>query len=240
MELLINDTLRELKSINSKRRSLFVQNVLSFFPPEGVTEEQHKKKVAEEFRKKQEISDDEFEFEFFKSFGEALNASIWSFLRSEDKKEIKKPENLDVSKEENTKFIAWLSKHIEVYAKYVKAACGLMAGEKEDIDVIFAFLAKTYSWTFDQMREMNELDLFKAIEQAVALQERENLERINAGALTAAFASGSKPAKNQIDQMNRRQQMNQWLRKEKSTNPDLRAKTNLSPEQMANIGRANG
>jgi hypothetical protein len=72
----------------------------------------------------------------------------------------------------------------------------------EKTEAIFAFMAKQYGWTFDYMREMDELELYKSLKEACNLSNKDNLNKVNIGALVGAFSSGSKQAKRKIDEMN--------------------------------------
>lgn len=233
MEIEINDAFFDLKPMNSRRRTFFAENVLPFFPPENTSEAQHQKNIQAELVRTHQKTFSDFSFHFFKSFDDAIKLSMWMFLSVDAKNQIKSPEKIDCEKDQKTAFLNWCFSKITAYSKYVANACASQgAGEKEQIEAIFAFLAKTYGWSFEEMREMDELDLFKSIEQAVLLKQQENLEKINAGALTAAYASGSKQAKSQIDNLNRRADLKRWISKERQINPGLKPKISLSVEEI--------
>jgi hypothetical protein len=199
MDLLINDTLCELKPVNTARRLFFTQNVLSFFPPEGTSLEDHQKAIKDNL-KEQGKEVENFQEEFYKSFDDGIKGTIWHFLAIEDKKAIKRPEKLDIPQDQKTKFINWVNGKIEQYCEYVKLSV-TDGGKKAHIDEIKAFIAKTYGWTFEKIEEMDELQFFKTLEQAILLKQQEHYENVNANALAAAFGSGSKPAKQALNKI---------------------------------------
>lgn len=214
MELLINDTLCELKPVNTTRRLFFAQNVLSFFPPEGKTLEQHQQEIRDNL-KEQGKEVENFQEEFYKSFDDGVKGTLWHFLEKEDRKAFKSPTKLNLTKEETAKFINWVNTKIKQYSDYVSMSANEQGNKKAYIDEIKAFLAKTFGWTFEQMEEMDELKFFKALEQAIMLKQQEHYENINANALAASFGSGSKSAKVELNKIGSRVRLARAIMKEK-------------------------
>jgi hypothetical protein len=85
------------------------------------------------------------------------------------------------------------------------------------------------------MLEMDELQLLKALEEAIQLKKSEQIEQINSNALAGAYASGSKKAKNEIDKLNRKLSSDRNLKKLIKSNPKLEMKNELTREQLQKI-----
>jgi len=176
MEIVINNKTYVLKPVNADRRVLFSTCVLPFYDKETLTNEQSK-----EFEKN-------------------VTLVLWDFLKDEDKKEIGVKENFEIEIEELGKFINWVSEKIKEYCDFIKLNNGEESSSTEKTETIFAFIAKQYGWTFDYIREMDEIELYKSLKEACSLANKENT--VNIGALVGAFSAGSKQAKRKIDEMN--------------------------------------
>ena len=235
MELIINKSTYTLKSVNSERRQLFVDKVLSNYNYQSASFEDFMIATKDVLEKDHNIkmSLPQVKINFFKQYGHNVLICIWSFLTPEDKKELKTIENLDISQDEIKKFIESVSAKIVEYVKFVKSNSA--SGSKEDLEVIYSYLSKAYGWTFDYIREMDELDLMKAIDQAIVLNKKENLDQINSQALAGAYAGGSKKAKSQIDKMNKSLVTELNIKQLKKTNPNLEMKNELTREQIQAI-----
>ena len=231
MEIIINKSTYTLKAVNSTRRQFFVDNVLSNYNYQAAdfdTFLEETQKVLKEKHGKN-LSLEEVSKQFFKQYNSNLFASIWSFLNPEDKKELKLLGNIDVTKQELTSFIEWVSSKIKAYANYAKKS----EGGKEDPEVVYSYLSRCYGWTFDHIRDMDELELLKAIENAVLITKRENVVSINNQSLAGAYVSGNKKAKNQIDQINRELTSKTDMETIKKVNPGMKAST--SRDQIRKI-----
>ena len=205
MEILLNkDIYCELKDFNSQRRQFFVENILSFFDPSISKDfdnfiEQTKNLLKKDYGL--DLTTEEVTSKVFKDFSDKVNAAIWSFLKTEDKRLIKKPENIEVTEEEAGRFINWGSEKIIEYTALVKKHS--KESKKEDVANIYAYLARKFGWTFEHMREMDEIDLIKALERAIEQERREFAQSANSTALATAFVKGSKEAKAQLDKINK-------------------------------------
>lgn len=204
MELIINNITYTLKSINSERRIIFVNKILSFYNYKSNNFESFLKETQEILKNKYKLDMTlpKVKSNFFKHYSESIYYCIWNFLSSEDKKELKNINNLDISQNEIKKFIEYVCNKIKEYDSYVKK--NHKKTSSEDIYSVYSYLSRIYGWTFDEIKEMDELELMKSIENAVDILEKENASNINSHALAAAYGSGNKKAKSQIDSINKK------------------------------------
>lgn len=237
MEILINKSTYTLKSVNSSRRQFFVEKILSNYNYQAEDFDSFLKDIQKSLKENhnQDLTIEEVGKQFFKQYNSNVFASIWDFLTARDKKELKTIDNLDISKGELKKFIEYVSNKIRVYAAYVKSSKN--EGVKEDPEVIYAYLSRCYGWTFQYIKEMDELELMKAIENAIVINKRENANNINAQSLAGAYIAGNKKAKNQIDQINREVSAKSDMEAIKKANPGMKAAT--SRDQIRKIMEAN-
>lgn len=221
MELIINGSTYTLRSVNSERRNIFVQKVLSIYDYRSANFDAFLKDTQKVLKEKHKLDMtlDQVKSNFFKHYSIGLHTSIWSFLSSEDKKSLKTIDNLKIHENELKKFIEYVCKKIREYSSYVKTNHN--KGTSEDIHSVYSYLSRVYGWTFDEIKEMDELELMKAIENATQIIERENASNINANALAAAYGTGSKKAKSQIDSINRKI----------STKSKMRTAGNVTPKE---------
>ena len=216
MELILNDRTYVLKNVNSERRFWVLKNILSLL--EGKVEGN---------------------IEFRLSLKKKVQEGIWLFLKPEDKKELGTVKDLKVKESTCLIFIQHVSEKIKQYCEYVKKeSFGKRSNcQNEDLESIYAFLAKQNSWTKEYIREMDELDLLKSIKEAIKLKKRNVREKINHESLVAAFASGSKQAKRSIDKMNLDAQREEFYKK--ISNTKMKSSLVFS-EQELNSGEKNG
>lgn len=245
MELVINKKTYVLRELNSSRRQFFVNYIFPFYnySPEGL--EKHFQEIqnhlSEKFKIKKSL--DQVKKDFFKEFGQSLNLAIWIFLKDEDKKEIGIAQNLNVDKVEIEKLINWVSTKIKAYSEHVSGSKSV--NKSEDIEAIYCYLAATYGWTFEQMKEMDELQLLKSIEEAIDINRRNQVDGINSMALATAYGSGSKRAKTEIDKINKKVKTDLQMKEFKKVNPTFEMKNELTREQLQKImdkenGKKNG
>jgi hypothetical protein len=179
MEIIINNTTFTLKSVNAKRRAFFIENVLSFYNYQASNFEEYllqSQKYLKENHKK-DYSIEQLRHNFFKLYSENLHICIWNFLSAENKQSLKKIDNLDISANELKKFIEYVSLKIKEYSIYVKNTKS--DGVPENLHTIYSYIARVYGWTFVQIEEMDELELLKALENAIKIMEKENVNNIN-------------------------------------------------------------
>ena len=202
MELIINNATYTLKPLNAERRKVFVNEVLSFYNYEEESFKSFMIKtqeiVQEKYGKKMTLK--KVEEEFFKGYSRNVLNSIWSFLYKGDKSILKTSLNLSVEKEELQKFIEYVCNKIKEFTVYIKDKHN--GGTKEDIFKTYSYLSRTFGWTFEEIQEMDELELLKAIENAVLINERESVSHVNLQTLSGAYVAGSKEARTQISTMN--------------------------------------
>lgn len=233
MELILNNKTYTLRNINSERRQFFVNHILPNYQIENEDEFFSEIQKSLQTNHKIEKPLDQIKKDFFKQFGKILNQSIWMFLFPEDKKELGIVENINVSKDESVKFINWLCNFIKKYTSYVGSTSS--KSKSEDIETILSFVSSIYGWTFDEMKEMDELELLKAVEQAIEIKKKNQIEQINSNALAGAYASGSKKAKTEIDKLNRNLNKENQIREIKKVNPEFKMKNELSRDQLEKL-----
>lgn len=235
MELFINNTTYTLRTLNAERRQLFVDKVLVNYNFQAKNFDEFAELVRIELEKTHNLKMTVVQVKnnFFKNHLKNIKDVIWEFLKAEDKKDIGKAENIEIEVEDAKKFIEFICEKIRIYADYVKV--NNSRAEKEDIHTIYSYLSRTYGWTFEEIKEMDELELTKAIEQAVILNKKENVDQINSVALAGAYAGGNKKAKSQIDKINKSLTTEINVRKLKRTNPELKMKNELTREQIQKI-----
>ena len=236
MELIINDSTYTLKSVNAERRIIFVEKVLSIYNYQSKNFESFLKETQKILKEKYKLdmSLEKVESNFFKNYSQSVHYSIWTFLTPEDKKQLKNINNLDISQNEIQKFIEYICNKIKEYSSYIKKNHKKTADE--DIHSVYSYLSRAYGWTFDQIKEMDELELMKAIENAVDILEKENASNINSHALASAYGSGNKKAKTQIDSINRRLSMKNKMKNANNVEP--KDNTTLSREDIKKIMEA--
>lgn len=233
MEIIINGATHTLKSVNPERRGFFVQKVLPHYNYKAKDFDKYIEEIQRNLEEKHgsKWTIKQITANFFKQYSKDVHKSLWSFLSSEDKKSLKKIENLDVSIDEIKKFIEYVSEKIRIYSNYMKQKHD--DGVREDVHSVYSYLSRTYGWTLEEIKEMDELELMKAIENAVTINERENATNINSQALAGAYVGGNKQAKTQIDTINRKVTSKERLKQVKKANPEM--KSPLSREELTNI-----
>lgn len=235
MEIVINKKTYQLKNVNAPRKHFFATYILPNYNYQKNNFEEFLLEIQKELVKNHKINQsiEQIRYNFFRELSKNLNKSIWMFLDSEAKKEIGIESNLDVSKQEMIKFIEWVCEKIRKYAEYVGPQSNKSKGE--DVEVIYSFLAKEYGWSLDEMKEMDELEVLKALEQAIELKKRDQADNINSAALAGAYAGGSKKAKTEIDKINRNLVRDKGIKNLIKNNPNLEIKNELSREQLQQL-----
>jgi hypothetical protein len=184
MELIINDKTYTLKAFNNSRRMLIINDVLSFY-------DEKTKKTKE----------------FYDKFYENLKKAIWSFLSSDDKKDIGMIKKLQIVEAECIKFINWCSEKIKKFCEclnkenFNRDKLNIVANNQE----IYAFLTKysNFNATFEQFIEMDCIEQLILIKEVIKLKKRSDLEHISKSILSGAYVKGNKKAKIEIKKLER-------------------------------------
>jgi hypothetical protein len=222
MEVIINDKTFTLLPLNKERRDLFCQIVCN--PPKLREENQkrylHALRQSEEknwFKKifkpktyakekkwlKSYIKKKEKEvIEPMKEYAQGVLKTLWAFLKADDKKEIGTIAKLklNIKNEDLEKWQKEVVAEIERTIKY-------FAEKKEDIkttnekDTVEAFLILS-GHNREDVRNMNPIDLYEAIEGAKLDKERARVVALNDRALANTYAKGSKDSLNAINRIN--------------------------------------
>lgn len=233
MELIINKTTYVLKPVNIERKETFIQLVLKNYNPDcenfysfidevqQILEKEHNLKMTKERVK----------INFFKEHLNNVMFCLWQFIKDEDKKELKSINELNVEQDQIVKFIEYVSREIKKYCEYVGESKN---NEKEDIYYIYSYLSNYYGWSFEVLKEMDSLELYKAIENSILITEEQSINTINSQALGSALGNGNKQAKNQLDRIQNRIKTKKFLK----NNPKFEMKKELSREQIAEFMRA--
>ncbi len=239
MEIIINNVTFTLLPLNSIRRKAFVENILSNYNYEQPSFDAFMEETRKILEEKHKIifSLDQVKKNFLKSFNQKIIDTIWLFIHKNDKIILKTKDNIVINSDQIVNFIENYSNKVKEYVSYVKNNSNNKE-ESEDIIVIYSYLSKCYGWTFEQIEEMDELQLLKAIEQAIISNKTDSVNQVNLQSLSGAFVSGNKKAKSQIDKMNRDLNIEVNMKKLLKVNPNLKAKTELTREQLQKIMEA--
>lgn len=200
MYIIINAKTYRLKELNAIRKNLFVEKILqnyNFNKDFDAFVADAQKEIFEKYQIK--VSLEKIKKDFFKEYDKAIHLVIWDFLKDEDKKEIGVWQNLNIEPEEKIKFIELVCAKIREYANLIKSDNGV----KTDIMTIYTYIAKTFGWHIEDIKEMDEITLLKVLEEAIDLNKKERAENVNLSALATAYAGGNKSAKSQIEKINR-------------------------------------
>lgn len=214
MELKINKITYTLKNLNAERRFFFVKKILS------VHSKIHHKDTPEKEKSKLTIEQ-----------AQSVVDLVWMFLHPQDKKELRDASLMKIEAIDYGNFLKILSKKLEDYSAYIKTQSPNQDDRPQDINQVYAFLAKEFSWTFEFIQEMDELELLKAINEAINLKKISGISQINNNALVAAFGAGSKSAKKAIDDMNKEVKREEMLEQMKQQ-PAKRKTAFLTDEEM--------
>ncbi len=214
MELMINKTTFTLKNFNSERRVFFIKNILNLHP------KIHSKETPQAEKNN-----------LMKKQAESILDLVWMFIFPQEKKELKDKSLMKIEVEDYTLFLKTLEQKLKEYSDYIKAETPNEAGVKQDINEVYAFLSKEFSWTFEHIREMDELELFKAIKEAVRLKKVNQVNQISSNALVASFGAGSKAAGRAINNMKKEVKQDQTLEQMKQT-PAKRNSPLMTDEEL--------
>jgi accessory colonization factor AcfC len=215
MELIINNIPYTLKKFNTERRAFYVQNILS---QNKIIYSNQSDQASKDIAAKKQV--------------ESIIDLVWLFLNPQDKKELKNKSLLKIESDEYAKFLKNLNKKLQEYLEYLKSENSFNESNiKQDVNEIYAFLSNQYGWTFDYIEEMDELEMLKAIKEAIKIRKQNELNKINRNALIAAFGAGSKKAKKAIDDLNREAKQEERFEVMKQQ-PAKRNSPLMSPEKM--------
>ena len=220
MEVIINDKTFTLLPLNKERRDLFCQIVCN---PPRLSEKNQKKYIyalqqnekinwfkkifqpktyAKEKRwlknyikrKEKEIAQP------MKEYAQGVLKTLWAFLKADDKKEIGTIAKLNIKNEDLEKWQKEVVAEIEKTIKY-------FAEKEENIsttnqkDTVEAFLVRN-GYNREEIRNMNSIDIFEAIDGAMLENERARVVALNDRALAGAYAKGNKDSLNAIKRIN--------------------------------------
>lgn len=220
MEVIINDKTFTLLPLNKERRDLFCQIVCNppklseknqkkylyalqqnekinwfkkiFQPKTYVKEKRWLKSYIK--RKEQEITKP------MQDYAQGVLKTLWAFLKADDKKEIGTIDKLNIKNEDLERWQKEVVAEIERTIKY-------FAEKKEDIkttnekDTVEAFLILS-GHSREDVRNMNPIDLYEAIEGAKLDKERARVVALNDRALANTYAKGSRDSLNAIKRIN--------------------------------------
>jgi hypothetical protein len=216
MELKINKTTYTLKNLNAERRAFFTNSVLSHYKTI------HSKEVSDKERGAAVVEQ-----------SKSILELVWMFLFRSDKKGLRDKFLMKIEADDLVKFITTLNAKLKEYSNYINQT-SQGVNKTEDSTEIYAFLSKEFGWTFEHIKEMDELELVKAIEKAIKLKKLSQANLINSNALVAAFGAGSKQAKRAIDNMNSDIRSDESLEAMK-TQPAKRETELLTPDQLRRL-----
>lgn len=220
MEVIINDKTFTLLPLNKERRDLFCQIVCNppkldeknqkryiyalqqneeknwfkkIFKPKTYTKEKRWLKNYIK-RKEEEIAKP------LEEYAQGVLKTLWAFLKADDKKEIGTIAKLNIKNEDLEKWQKEVVSEIEKTIKY-------FAEKEENIattnqkDTVEAFLVRN-GYNREEVRNMNSIDLFEAIDGAMLENERARVVALNDRALAGAYAKGNKDSLNAIKKIN--------------------------------------
>lgn len=220
MEVIINDKTFTLLPLNKERRDLFCQIICN--PPKLDEKNQKRylyalqqnektnwfKKIfkPKKFQKEKRwlqnyIKRKEKEIvEPMQEYAQGVLKTLWAFLKADDKKEIGTIDKLNIKNEDLEKWQKEVVAEIEKTIKY-------FAEKEENIattnqkDTVEAFLVRN-GYNREEVRNMNSIDLFEAIDGAILENERARVVALNDRALAGAYARGSKDSLHAIKRIN--------------------------------------
>lgn len=226
MEVIINDKTFTLMPLNKERRDLFCQIVCN--PPK--LDEKNQKRYLYALQQYEEIKSQNWFKKIFKKianpngnvqkgwlksyikrkeeeiakpmkeYAQGVLKTLWAFLKADDKKEIGTIAKLNIKNEDLEKWQKEVVAEIEKTIKY-------FAEKKENIattnqkDTVEAFLVRN-GYNREDIRNMNAIDLFKAIDGARLENERARVVALNDRALAGAYAKGNRDSLNDIKRIN--------------------------------------
>ncbi len=213
MELKINKITHTLKNFNSERRVFYIKNVLSHNEAISKADKKEKNKII------------------------ALQASsildlVWMFIYPQDKKELKDKSLMKITVEDYIYFLKELNQKLIDYSNYLKHESPTQDGVKQDINQVYAFLANQLGWTFEHMREMDELELVKAIKEVVRIKKASQRDLINSNVISGLVVQGDKGAQRYRKDMNREAERDERFEDMKQGTPQKRNVKMLSPEEL--------
>lgn len=210
MELRINNTICDLRALNTKRRVFLMGNLFPLFNA--------KKKVEN------------------KVYSDSIKKSIWKFLFPIDKKELKHWNNIKIKKTDCNSFIKWISDTFNKYRKYVEFENQTSRGGKGCVmstEEIHSFLSKETGMSVEEMEEMDELKLLKYIKIAIKNKKKKDLEKIAINSLSSAYSKGNNKAKSKVREMQREIQSQERLDNIRSGNRKVKNSLVISERELS-------
>ena len=178
----------------------------------------------------------EIKKKYLSEYKNAVTSLIWNFIKSEDKKILKSVLNIKITEEEILKFVEKISAEIKTFSNYIKSKG--KTGKNVDKCDIYSYLSRFYGWSFDKCDEMSQIELAKALENSVTLNQKENVNNMNIHALVGAYTQGSKKALAEMKKIN-----SEVKRKNINKNSDEYKDNTLSRETLEKLmkqGSKNG
>jgi len=220
MEVIINDKTFTLLPLNKERRDLFCQIVCD--PPKLDEKNQKRyiyalqqneeknwfKKIFQPKtydkekrwlknyikRKEEEIAKP------IKEYAQGVLKTLWAFLKADDKKEIGTIAKLNIKNEDLEKWQKEVVAEIEKTIKYFSEKEENIATTNQR-ETVEAFLVRN-GYNRKDVRNMNSIDLFEAIDGARLENERARVEALNDRALASTHAKGNRDSLNAIRRIN--------------------------------------
>ena len=220
MEVIINDKTFTLLPLNRERRDLFCQIVCN--PPK--LDEKNQKRYIYALQQNEKINwlkkifqpktyakekrwlksyikkKEEEIAQPMKEYAQGVLKTLWAFLKADDKKEIGTIAKLNIKNEDLEKWQKEVVAEIEKTIKY-------FAEKEENIsttnqkDTVEAFLVRN-GFNREEVRNMNSIDLFNAIDGAMLENERARVIALNDRALAGTYAKGNRDSLNAIKRIN--------------------------------------
>lgn len=220
MEVIINDKTFTLLPLNKERRDLFCHIICN--PPKIDQKNQKRyihalqqneesnwfkkifqpKTYAKEKRwlknyikrKEKEIAKP------MKEYAQGVLKTLWAFLKPDDKKEIGTIDKLNIKNEDLEKWQKEVVAEIEKTIKYFSEKEENIATTNQK-DTVEAFLVRN-GYNREEVRNMNAIDLFEAIDGAMLENERARVVALNDRALASTYAKGNRDSLNAIKRIN--------------------------------------
>ena len=223
MEVIINEKTFTLLPLNKERRELFFQIVCN--PPKLDEKKQRRylyalqqneklkkqnwfkkifkpkkfqkeKKWLENYikRKEEEIAKP------LKEYPQGVLKTLWAFLKADDKKEIGTIDKLNIKNEDLEKWQKGIVAEIDRTAKYFSEKENNIKTTDQK-DTVEAFLIKN-GYNREEVKNMNSIDLFEAIDGAKLENEKERVLALNDRGLANTYAKGSRDSLNAIKRIN--------------------------------------
>jgi glycine cleavage system H lipoate-binding protein len=223
MELKINKITFTLKNLNAERRLFFIKNILTphaKINSKDITKEEKPKLIAKQ--------------------AQSIIDLVWMFLPAQDKKELKDKSLMKIEAEDFAYFLKTLDEKLKSYSDFVKNEGDNEKGVITEISEVYAFLSKEFGWTFDYIKEMEEIELLKAVKQAIKIKKDRQRSVLNNNVLAGAVVAGNKKAHKTYSDINKKADRER-LMQQMQAQPATRSTPFLSDEELrraVNDGRS--